>query len=56
MAVKRRCRKWYIRFHIGKEDIAVVTSAQLKAEAQSIEKSVFRAIRKPSNSRDRLPG
>lgn len=45
MAVKRRGRKWYIRFHMGKEDIAVATSAQLKAEAQGIEKSVFRAVR-----------
>ncbi len=35
MAVKKRGKKWYIRFHFDNADIAVATEARNKSEAQT---------------------
>src|SRR5208283_1162413 len=45
MAVKKRGKKWYIRFHFDNADIAVATQARNKSEAQRIEQAVLTAIR-----------
>jgi integrase len=45
MAVKKRGKKWYIRFHFDNADIAVATEARNKSEAQRIEQAVLTAIR-----------
>ncbi|MGO9567129.1 MAG: tyrosine-type recombinase/integrase [Desulfomonilaceae bacterium] len=45
MAVKKRGKKWYVRFHFDNADIAVATRARNKSEAQRIEQAVLTAIR-----------